>query len=377
LLAGSFDRIKALPAKTGGNMAIIISKNGKNAVKIDKSNFELEDHLQQYIYDNPESIPLYDIKEDIRLLILAREFSTKSGPIDALGVDKDGEIYLVETKLYKNPDKRMVVAQVLDYGASLWSNYRDFTNFTEQINFHTNKDFTKSVSQRLGEFYQISEDEVDTLLESIRRNLNEGNFKFVVLMDHLHDQLKDLIIYLNNNSEFTVYAVELEYYKHNDFEILIPKLYGSEVKKDIGNKSQASKIIPTDEEFISAYNGRPEQSRIREIIALLNKIRENPNNYLNITASKSPKYINFYAMTSFNDEVTISLALDPECEGGGLQVWATNKNKEAVEKTFKGYTPKFGIMLFKGKQYGKIAKIQLKDCTIEQFEGLLRELSKI
>lgn len=358
-------------------MAIIISKNGKNAVKVDKSNFALEDHLQQYIYDNPESIPLYDIKEDVRLLILAREFATKSGPIDALGVDKDGEIYLIETKLYKNPDKRMVVAQVLDYGASLWSNYRDFTNFTEQINFHTNKDFVKSLNQRLGEFYQMSEDEVDTLLENIRRNLNEGNFKFVVLMDYLHDQLKDLIIYLNNNSEFTVYAVELEYYKHNDFEILIPKLYGSEVKKDIGNKSQTSKIIPTDEEFVNAYNERPEQPRVQETIALLNNIRENPNNYTNIVASKSPKYVNFYIMTSFNDKVTISLALNPESEGGGLQVWVTNKNKESVEKIFKEYTPKFGIMLFKGQQYGKIARVQLKDCTIEQFEGLLRELSKI
>jgi hypothetical protein len=378
-LAGSFDRILKpyQQQKLEGKMAIIISKNGKNAVKIDKSNFELEDHLQQYIYDNPESIPLYDIKEDIRLLILAREFTTKSGPIDALGVDKDGEIYLIETKLYKNPDKRMVVAQVLDYGASLWSNYRDFTNFTEQINFHTNKDFTKSVSQRLGEFYQISEDEVDTLLENIRRNLNEGNFKFVVLMDHLHDQLKDLIIYLNNNSEFTVYAVELEYYKHNDFEILIPKLYGSEVKKDIGNKSQASKVIPTDEEFINAYNGRPEQSRIREIIALLNKIRENPNNYLNITASKSPKYTNFYVTTSFNDKVTISLALNPESEGGGLQIWVENKNKEGVEKVLSKVPFKYEKFSSKGQKFGKAARFQLKDCTVEQFEGLLRELSKI
>ena len=33
-------------------MAIIISKNGKNATKIDKSNFQLEDRLQQYINDN-------------------------------------------------------------------------------------------------------------------------------------------------------------------------------------------------------------------------------------------------------------------------------------------------------------------------------------
>jgi len=126
----------------------------------------LEDHLQQYIYDNPESIPLYDIKEDIRLLILAREFATKSGPIDALGIDKDGEIYLVETKLYKNPDKRTVVAQVLDYGASLWSNFRDFNDFITQINNHCQKDFNQGLNQRINNFFGISEEEIKTLLEN-------------------------------------------------------------------------------------------------------------------------------------------------------------------------------------------------------------------
>ena len=115
-------------------MAIIISQNGKGAVKVNKIPFGLEENIQQYIYNNPESIPLYDIKEDIRLLILAREFSTLSGPIDAIGVDREGEIYLVETKLYKNPDKRTVVAQVLDYGASLWKTHTDFDSFLLQLN---------------------------------------------------------------------------------------------------------------------------------------------------------------------------------------------------------------------------------------------------
>ena len=59
-------------------MAIIISKNGKNAEKVDQSNFALEDKLQEYIYDNPDTIPLYEIDEDTRLFIAAREFSTKS-----------------------------------------------------------------------------------------------------------------------------------------------------------------------------------------------------------------------------------------------------------------------------------------------------------
>lgn len=77
--------------------------------------------MQNYIQENPEALPVYEIREDIRLFIIAREFPTKSGPIDALGIDKDGEVYIIETKLYKNPDKRLVVAQVLDYGAAVWA----------------------------------------------------------------------------------------------------------------------------------------------------------------------------------------------------------------------------------------------------------------
>lgn len=357
-------------------MAIIISKNGKNAIKLDKSNFRLEDNLQQYIYDNPESIPLYDIKEDIKLLILAREFSTKSGPIDALGVDKDGELYLIETKFYKNPDKRTVVAQVLDYGASLWSNFRDFGNFIEQINLHTNKDFGKTLKQRLTDFFEISEDEINYLLENTRRNLNDGNFKFVVLMDHLHDQLKDLIIFLNNNSEFTVYAVELEYYKHQDFEILIPKLYGSEVKKDIG-KSTVSKTILTDEEFINYYKDRPEETLVEELLRLSNRINENQSDYPNIMSIKTPKFLNFYLTTSFGDKVSINLPVNPDAEGGGLQIWGSDINRQKVESVLNDSKIKYEKIIFKGNKSGKIARIQLKDITTDQFDDFLKNLAVI
>lgn len=357
-------------------MAIIISKNGKNAIKLDKSNFRLEDNLQQYIYDNPESIPLYDIKEDIKLLILAREFSTKSGPIDALGVDKDGELYLIETKFYKNPDKRTVVAQVLDYGASLWSNFRDFGNFIEQINLHTNKDFGKTLKQRLTDFFEISDDEINYLLENTRRNLNDGNFKFVVLMDHLHDQLKDLIIFLNNNSEFTVYAVELEYYKHQDFEILIPKLYGSEVKKDIG-KSTVSKTILTDEEFINYYKDRPEELVVEELLRLGSRINENQSNYPNIMSIKTPKFLNFYLTTSFGDKVSINLPVNPDAEGGGLQIWGSDINRQKVESVLNDSKIKYEKIIFKGNKSGKIARIQLKDITIDLFDDFLKNLAII
>ncbi|MGB9911325.1 MAG: hypothetical protein ACPLKP_01830 [Microgenomates group bacterium] len=353
-------------------MAIIISKSGQNAIKIEKSDLENEKHLQQYIYNNPESIPLYNIKEDIRLLILAREFSTKSGPIDALGIDKDGEIYLIETKLYKNSDKRMVVAQVLDYGASLWSNYRDFNNFINQIETHTFKDFNQNLSQRLNDFFGISKEEEKTLLENVRRNLNEGNFKFVVLMDHLHDQLKDLIIFLNNNSEFTIYAVELEYYKHQDFEILIPKLYGAEIKKDIGKNTP---VIPTDDDFIKAFQGQPEENKVKELIDFFNDLREGRKKIKNVTVAKTFKNLNFYVTTSYQDKISISLYI--QRREGSLDFWGTKKIDQIVREKIKKLLPRAEIQKEMTTSFGIIAKWPMKDYSTEKFEQLLRKLSQI
>jgi len=221
-------------------MAIIISNQGRNAVKVDKSSFDKEDHLQRYIYDNPESIPLYDIKEDIRLLILAREFPTNSGPIDAIGIDQYGELYIVETKLYKNPDKRTVISQALDYGAALWKHSNDFNEFLGVLDEHTQRVFKLRTTEKIKDFFQLSDDEVESTIDKARINLNNGVFHFVVLMDKLDDRLKDLILYVNQNSQFDVYAVELEYYKHDNYEIIIPKIFGAEVKKDITVSSSSS-----------------------------------------------------------------------------------------------------------------------------------------
>lgn len=214
-------------------MTIIITRDGKDPIKLEKSGFENEDRLQQYIYTVPESIPLYDIKQDIKLLVAAREFPTSSGPIDAVGIDQDGEIYLIETKLYKNPDKRLVVAQVLDYGASLWNGYRDFDNFRTTLEGLSRKNF-ENFYEKLREFFGLEEDELESLINNMKKNLSSGNYKFVILMDDLYDRLKDLIVFINQNSQFDVYAVELEHYKHQDFELTIPKLFGAQIKKMVG-----------------------------------------------------------------------------------------------------------------------------------------------
>jgi len=231
-------------------MPIIISSNGEKAVKVDKTSIDKEEYLQKYIYENPESIPLYEIKEDIQLLILAREFPTNSGPIDAIGIDVYGDLYIVETKLFSNADKRKVLAQSLDYGAALWKHANDFSSFLATLDTHCQSVFQKRTSEKIQEFFGVDEEEVKSILEKTRDNLNDGKFHFVVLMDTIDDRLKDLIMYVNQNSQFDIYAVEFEYYKHNEHEIVIPRIFGTEVKKDIAVASNSTQRKRWNEELL-------------------------------------------------------------------------------------------------------------------------------
>lgn len=234
-------------------MSIIISQNGKRACKIDPSNFAKEDHLQQYIHENPESIPIYELKEDKKLFIVQRELPTNSGPIDALAIDQDGDIYIVETKLFKNPDKRTVLAQALDYGAALWKHSGSFSSFLEMLNNACQSNFSMSLENKAMEFFKFNDDQVAILFDNMEHNLDKGNLKFVILMDSLDERLKDLIVYVNQNSQFDIYAVQIEYYKFEDYEIMIPKLYGGEVKKNISSGSESNRQVRGETETIEYF----------------------------------------------------------------------------------------------------------------------------
>lgn len=217
-------------------MTLIISKGGKNAVKVNSKSIEREQFLQEYIHQNPESIPLDEIKQGARPVVVVREFGTGSGPIDALMIDEDGDLYLIETKLYKNPDKRLVVAQVLDYGASLSQTYRDATSFERALDNALLQSKAIGLRQRLKEDHKLPEEGVARFFERLEDNLREGRFKFVVLMDTLEQRLKDLIVFLNRNSNFAVFAVEVEYYEHEGYEIVRPKLFGVEARQAVGGR---------------------------------------------------------------------------------------------------------------------------------------------
>src|SRR5436309_508893 len=91
---------------------------------------------------------------------------------------------------------------MLDYGASLWHSYTDFSEFITLIDKHIVKGGGGSLSQRIKELFVTDDAETEGLLASIRDNLSHGKFRFIVLMDKLHERLKDLVLFLNENSRF-------------------------------------------------------------------------------------------------------------------------------------------------------------------------------
>ncbi|MEI7425611.1 MAG: hypothetical protein WCK16_01625 [Candidatus Moraniibacteriota bacterium] len=165
-----------------------------------------------------------------------------------MAIDKDGDIYVVETKLYKNPDKRTVVAQALDYGASLWKHTNDFDEFINIIDKEVQAKFKMTFQEKAKAFFEIDEEQINLMLENIKFNLKDGNIKFVILMDSMDERLKDLIIYVNQNSRFDIYAVQLEYYKFQEYEIMIPKMFGVEVEKNVRTSSDSSQRMKWNED---------------------------------------------------------------------------------------------------------------------------------
>ncbi len=87
----------------------------------DSSYYESE--LQQLVDRFPQCLPLDEIEPGIseNFVSICMELPTEHGPIDNLLMTPAGDIALVETKLWRNPEaRREVVAQALDYASCLF-----------------------------------------------------------------------------------------------------------------------------------------------------------------------------------------------------------------------------------------------------------------
>ena len=148
-----------------------------------------------------------------------------AGFADIVAVGVDGRIVVVECKLRSNPEiRREVVGQILAYASGLWRmTYEAFdAAFTARFGGSSLADAVSSVA--------ADAIDVEAFRAAVTANLRSGAFRLIVAVDLITPELRSIIEYLNDHStdNVQVLALELEYARHGDLELLTPHVYGEE-----------------------------------------------------------------------------------------------------------------------------------------------------
>lgn len=199
---------------------VIVVRNGRR-MHTRFETFRNEEELRYILVSNIDAIPVSEInEEDESIVAWCKEFPVEGvGSIDIVAVGDGGGIYLIETKLSRNFNRREVIGQVLDYAAGMWKSFaRNGKVFLEMLKDRNGAD----IPQEDGEF-----------LRKVDENLTEANFNILIAMDGVDEQTKTLINFLNQFTDLKFIALELERYatEGEEQEIIVPRLHGEEVTK--------------------------------------------------------------------------------------------------------------------------------------------------
>lgn len=192
-------------------------------------------NLEEWIASNPAIL-----SSDI--LIIGRQTSTKSGPLDFLAIDKSGNLIVVELKRDKLP--REALAQAIDYASDIasWS--------LDKISEECTKYTTKSLEAAITEAFP------DVDIENL--NINE-NQRILLVGFKIESSLERMVEWLSNRFGVNVNAILLHYVKTKNGEEFLTKtsIISEEMEQERTKKRKFS--IPMSDE-----PGEYEQNELRK-----------------------------------------------------------------------------------------------------------------
>jgi hypothetical protein len=291
------------------NFILFLPKNSKEVKKIPATDYEEEKTLQDLIEKHPELLPL----SSGRIATLAREYPIAGGSIDLLCMDNEAKIYIVETKLQKNSDRRQAIAQLIDYGAQLGK--ESFEDFQAKISERT----SKSLEELLKEFGEESPPDV----EAIRKSLREKNFVLILAMDLFEHALKDAINYLNVDNEMDMFGIELHMHPIGDQgPVFVPEIIPP---PEMPSWKPVSRLPVTKEEVVRNYKNKGLESEIKYILKVFENAEEK---WHGVAQEKStPVYV---VLDVSNRQIQVYLNKDATKDHG---VWVYNPS--LYEKVFE------------------------------------------
>lgn len=187
--------------------------------------------LQDLVLAHPEVLPLRRIDTGFGDLIPIcaelelRLASGRRGFLDALLVTPDGDLVIVETKLWRNPEaRRSVVAQALDYAAALFAmDYEALDAACRRARPaapHADAGTPAGAGTGLADLVAARRDAFDeaAFCDAITRNLREGRALVCVVGDGIHEDAQSLTALLQRQTaqRFIFALVELGIWSAGD-----------------------------------------------------------------------------------------------------------------------------------------------------------------
>jgi len=243
------------------------------------TSYSTEAHLQSVLGSQPSLLPGVGASP-----VAVREIQTGSGPLDVLVIDVDGQITLVECKLASNSEiRREIVGQVLDYASSLWRmSFDDLDSRWRQRH-----------PDQLGilDALDLDGEEASSVATAIEQNLAAGRFNVVLAVDVINNGLRRIVEFLNDRtaSDLSIVAIQLRYARHDDVEILVPTVYGSELAQVKAAKAGAQSAW--SEGDVHAYLEQHWPEAAAPVAAIVDAIRDLPGISFVGTRATTPSMI--------------------------------------------------------------------------------------
>jgi len=214
-----------------------------NRIESQAKDEKTEEWLQQLIFEHPDLLPVDEFDENFAPLIpIGREVATKSGSIDNLYISPVGRLTIVETKLWKNPERhRTVLAQVIDYAkdVSEWS-YDELSNAVLKASRDADSNEKRSLDQIVEAHMGDAGLTLSDFQERVIDNLQKGEFLLLIVGDRISPNVVLLTEAIHGvpGLDFRLGLVELQLYPleaGGDWPLLvIPDIVGRTVERTRG-----------------------------------------------------------------------------------------------------------------------------------------------
>lgn len=247
----------------------ILRREGGSLSVAAESRFTSEEELHTAIASHPEVLPSEDVGLG-PLVPLGSELDLGHGPIDLLCADGGGRPVIVEFKRgSENPDVRKVVAQVLDYGASLWRvDYDDLEQKCARCQPSFDGPLVDHVRERLELVGETSFD-ADAFRRGFEDALDAGDFVFLYVGRDLDARTKRIMTFLAEGPRMKFFAVEVDYFVDEETAVLVPRTAFVPSWAGAGSRETRDKAVTPIQERIDAA-----PRAVGELVVLMDRFAE-------------------------------------------------------------------------------------------------------